>query len=119
MAQAFGVRAATVRSWESGRSQPTGKRREAYGRFLQGLSQRADAQPSAAAQPRTAVLPASRRPESVTRPAAVLRVPDVPRGPQPVTADRTSSNVATAAAVLTGWALVLILLSVYLPQWAA
>ncbi|MER5874107.1 helix-turn-helix domain-containing protein, partial [Streptomyces sp. NPDC002044] len=45
VATAFGVRAATVRSWESGRSEPKGQRRDAYRRFLQGLAQRADLRP--------------------------------------------------------------------------
>ncbi|WP_159002241.1 helix-turn-helix domain-containing protein [Streptomyces sp. NRRL B-3229] len=39
VAAAFGVTAATVRSWESGRTTPTGLRRAAYAAFLSGLSQ--------------------------------------------------------------------------------
>ncbi|MEV7835389.1 helix-turn-helix transcriptional regulator [Streptomyces subrutilus] len=39
VASAFGVTAATVRSWESGLTSPTGERREAYARFLRGLAQ--------------------------------------------------------------------------------
>ncbi|MFB6629628.1 helix-turn-helix domain-containing protein [Streptomyces sp. NPDC056362] len=39
VALAFGVTPATVRSWESGRSTPRGRRKEAYGRFLAGLAQ--------------------------------------------------------------------------------
>ncbi|MFJ6728307.1 helix-turn-helix domain-containing protein [Streptomyces sp. NPDC091281] len=39
VADAFGVTAATVRSWETGRSTPTGLRRAAYAAFLSGLAQ--------------------------------------------------------------------------------
>ncbi|MET7582745.1 helix-turn-helix domain-containing protein [Streptomyces microflavus] len=38
LAAAFGITLATVRSWESGRTSPTGRRRVAYARFLLGLS---------------------------------------------------------------------------------
>lgn len=38
LAQAFGVTAATVRSWETGRTSPTGARRAAYAAFLSGLA---------------------------------------------------------------------------------
>lgn len=38
LAQAFGVTTATVRSWESGRTSPTGARRAAYAAFLGGLA---------------------------------------------------------------------------------
>ncbi|MFE9754688.1 helix-turn-helix domain-containing protein [Streptomyces microflavus] len=38
LAAAFGITPATVRSWESGRTSPTGRRRVAYARFLLGLS---------------------------------------------------------------------------------
>ncbi|MFE0521026.1 helix-turn-helix domain-containing protein [Streptomyces sp. NPDC058954] len=39
VAAAFGVTPATVRSWESGRTTPTGLRRAAYAAFLSGLAQ--------------------------------------------------------------------------------
>ncbi|WP_443054971.1 helix-turn-helix domain-containing protein [Streptomyces sp. NBC_00691] len=38
VADAFGVTAATVRSWEAGRTSPTGRRRAAYAAFLGGLA---------------------------------------------------------------------------------
>ncbi|MGY0021588.1 helix-turn-helix domain-containing protein [Streptomyces sp. cg35] len=38
VATAFGVTPATVRSWESGRTSPTGLRRAAYAAFLNGLA---------------------------------------------------------------------------------
>ncbi|HEY8986842.1 MAG TPA: hypothetical protein VIU15_45645 [Streptomyces sp.] len=54
VAEAFGVTTATVRSWETGRTAPTGLRRAAYAAFLSGLAQglvptpgRAGAAPSA------------------------------------------------------------------------
>lgn len=119
---AFGVRVATVRSWESGRSQPAGKRREAYRRFLQGLAQRADAQPRAAA------LPASRSPESgahrglarreANTPAAVLG-PPAPAAPGDVEEPSVhGARLGAAIAVLAGWVLVLVALGTYLPGWA-
>lgn len=37
VAEAVGVAAATVRSWESGRTSPRGRKRDAYARFLAGL----------------------------------------------------------------------------------
>ncbi|MFJ3422415.1 helix-turn-helix domain-containing protein [Streptomyces sp. NPDC086082] len=39
VAAAFGVTTATVRSWETGRTAPTGLRRAAYAAFLSGLAQ--------------------------------------------------------------------------------
>lgn len=38
VAQALGTRPATLESWEAGRSEPTGDRREAYRRLLEGLA---------------------------------------------------------------------------------
>ncbi|MFJ9544448.1 helix-turn-helix domain-containing protein [Streptomyces sp. NPDC101225] len=38
VARSFGVTAATVRSWETGRTSPTGRRRAAYAAFLGGLA---------------------------------------------------------------------------------
>ncbi|MFF3641181.1 helix-turn-helix domain-containing protein [Streptomyces sp. NPDC002564] len=38
VAAAFGVTAATVRSWEAGRTAPVGARRAAYAQFLRGLA---------------------------------------------------------------------------------
>ncbi|MGW1776318.1 hypothetical protein [Streptomyces sp. NPDC002104] len=144
VAVAFGVRAATVRSWEAGRSEPRGKRREAYRRFLQGLAQRADI------QPRTAVLPASRSPEGSVPPAPAPRAsapgerkPAVPGGgaspsgavapppPAPVAAAVSRSRAVAlvpearwvpwmggVAAAIGGWALMLVLLNTWLPGWA-
>lgn len=134
---AFGVRAATVRSWESGRTTPTGKRREAYRRFLQGLAQRTDL------QPRATSLPASRRPETALRPRPAPLVGDAPemRPAEPARAAETRSaarggvaepalrhageapasgwlpRLGTAAVVISAWGLALVLLDAYLPGW--
>ncbi|MFJ7269069.1 helix-turn-helix domain-containing protein [Streptomyces sp. NPDC099050] len=122
VAVAFDVRVATVRSWESGRSTPTGKRREAYRRFLQGLAQRADLQPKAAS------LPASRRPQQVTAaPPAPGRDVTAPSTapPEPVVGDRGEASaigwlphVAAVAVIFAAWALALVFLDVHLPGWA-
>ncbi|MFD3782121.1 helix-turn-helix domain-containing protein [Streptomyces sp. NPDC058612] len=91
VAVAFGVRAATVRSWESGRSEPTGQRRDAYRRFLQGLAQRANLGPRPAAPPAAslpaaappAAAPPAAAPPAVARPAAVLPASRSPRSDVP------------------------------------
>ncbi|MFD6113048.1 helix-turn-helix domain-containing protein [Streptomyces yangpuensis] len=41
VAEAMGVAAATVRAWESGRTTPRGRKRDAYARFLAGLPESA------------------------------------------------------------------------------
>ncbi|MFE0700896.1 helix-turn-helix domain-containing protein [Streptomyces sp. NPDC058872] len=77
VAAAFGVTVATVRSWESGRTSPNGRRREAYSAFLRGLAQAASAR---------AARPPVPRPEAATRRSpspdvtTVLR-PRSPRAP--------------------------------------
>ncbi|MEJ8642818.1 helix-turn-helix transcriptional regulator [Streptomyces sp. MS1.HAVA.3] len=43
VAAAVGVTANTVRSWESGRTAPRGRKREAYTKFLAGLPALPDA----------------------------------------------------------------------------
>lgn len=142
VAVAFGVRTATVRSWESGRSEPKGQRRAAYRRFLQGLAQRADLRPRAAAAPPSAppsavppfavpplaALPGSRSPEPAVRdrpaaPAAVVpqRVPAAAAADWalPVGAGAPASGwlprVGAVATTLAAWVLVLVLLDAYLP----
>ncbi|MFD7033530.1 helix-turn-helix domain-containing protein [Streptomyces sp. NPDC059917] len=137
VADAFGVRVATVRSWESGRSAPTGKRREAYRRFLQGLAQRADLQPVAVSLPASrshddsAVRPSADRPEAVVPEAAaepgaaVTWEPlaaggvEAPVPPEPGEAPQAGwvRGVAAAVVVVGAWALVLVLLGAYVPGW--
>ncbi|WP_164496343.1 helix-turn-helix transcriptional regulator, partial [Streptomyces sp. ADI91-18] len=43
VAAAVGVTGTTVRSWELGRTEPRGRKRESYAAFLAGLSERAGA----------------------------------------------------------------------------
>ncbi|MFF6990216.1 helix-turn-helix domain-containing protein [Streptomyces sp. NPDC010273] len=57
VAAAFGVTTATVRSWETGRTTPTGLRRAAYAAFLSGLA-RGLAPSSTPAAPSTGIRPA-------------------------------------------------------------
>lgn len=142
VAVAFGVRTATVRSWESGRSEPKGQRRAAYRRFLQGLAQRADLQPRAAApssvappaaalpvsSPPVAALPGSRSPEPAVHdrsagPAAVVpqRTPAAAAAERAlpvgvgVPASGLLPRVGAVATTLAAWVLVLVLLDAYLP----
>ncbi|MFJ7206584.1 helix-turn-helix domain-containing protein [Streptomyces sp. NPDC098789] len=132
VASAFGVTAATVRSWEAGRTSPTGKRREAYARFLRGLAQEpqqraAHRAPAARSGPagsvgpgvpaapeagRTSPVPRARRsPRSVPEPEGR---PDAPaRGPGPgrVPGGRPVSerDLGLTAAALSAWLLILVL----------
>lgn len=127
VAAAFGVTTATVRSWENGRTTPTGLRRAAYAAFLSGLAQGlapaaagTAALPSAVHPPRRAARrrlarPVDRpqgRPEPLPGPSAVSATPEVPpgralvavalpvgAGPDPVApARRRRLRVMTAAA---------------------
>ncbi|MFF4317875.1 helix-turn-helix domain-containing protein [Streptomyces sp. NPDC001568] len=144
VALAFGVRPATVRSWESGRTTPTGKRREAYRRFLQGLAQHADGRPRPTAPP-TRSAPGCGAPErgsmESSRPAeGISGEPERPQPAPPVTAYATALSgarvptprrsaaaaeddgrllprVGAAAVTLAAWVLVLALLGAYLPAW--
>ncbi|MFJ7587314.1 RNA polymerase sigma factor [Streptomyces sp. NPDC097617] len=75
VAAAVGVAAATVRSWESGRTAPRGRKREAYTRFLAGL-----------AAPPEAVVPTGEPAEAKSAraaedPAADPPAPNAPGGP--------------------------------------
>ncbi|MGW2304127.1 helix-turn-helix domain-containing protein [Streptomyces sp. NPDC001809] len=121
VADAFGVTVATVRSWESGRTSPTGKRRAAYAAFLSGLASglasgqsgpfappppsvvrvpsrpaRADASlRSAEPEVRSAAVPAQR----ITRRAVDLEALPVGGGYDPVSPERKRRLRLTAAAV--------------------
>lgn len=69
VAQALRTRPASVQAWEEGRSEPSGDKREAYRRLLEGLAQRfpAPAEPAASAQgPASVVVPAPARPQPTT-----------------------------------------------------
>ncbi|MBO1337958.1 helix-turn-helix domain-containing protein [Streptomyces sp. VRA16 Mangrove soil] len=70
VAQAFGVTTATVRSWETGRTSPTGVRRAAYTAFLAGLAHGLVPPPPDAA--RSSVRAPKRRPASGPSPVVAL-----------------------------------------------
>ncbi|MET8979971.1 helix-turn-helix domain-containing protein [Streptomyces sp. NPDC004539] len=96
LAQAFGVTAATVRSWESGRTSPTGARRAAYAAFLNGLAHGLVPSPAVASRVRRArrpvptlvvrTLPVAGRPGQVARrvlPGRATVTGGLPVGPRP------------------------------------
>ncbi|MET7941983.1 helix-turn-helix domain-containing protein [Streptomyces sp. NPDC005302] len=107
VATAFGVTPATVRSWEAGRTTPTGRRRAAYAAFLSGLAQGlapvvvtdpatasprtpaiAPSPPPAKAltpSPRGASTPSRTRPTAPPPPTAIPRVASPTREPAPRT----------------------------------
>ncbi|MER5950450.1 helix-turn-helix domain-containing protein [Streptomyces sp. NPDC001904] len=64
VAEAFGVTAATVRSWEAGRSAPRGQRRAAYAAFLSGLAHGLVPGPSVGSTPPPTEPPAPRTPRT-------------------------------------------------------
>ncbi|MER8235762.1 helix-turn-helix domain-containing protein [Streptomyces sp. NPDC094049] len=75
VAEAFGVTVTTVRSWESGRTSPNGRRGEAYSAFLRGLGQAEDARtarvprtPTALVRARRSAGRAGRRHDTAARP---------------------------------------------------
>ncbi|MFJ9633226.1 helix-turn-helix domain-containing protein [Streptomyces sp. NPDC101175] len=82
VAAAFGVTTATVRSWESGRTTPTGLRRAAYAAFLSGLAQGLAPAAAGTAPPPAAVHPPRRA--TRRRPARPLDRPQVRPAPRPV-----------------------------------
>ncbi|WP_203237785.1 helix-turn-helix domain-containing protein [Streptomyces sp. CdTB01] len=127
VAAAFGVTAATVRSWESGRTTPTGLRRAAYAAFLSGLAQglapavtdgsatstavhpprrtaqqrvrRPESRPQSRPTPQPPAPEASASPEAVPGRAPVPVALPVGPGPDPITpARRRRLRVAAAAA---------------------
>ncbi|MER5963545.1 helix-turn-helix domain-containing protein [Streptomyces sp. NPDC002057] len=83
VAEAFGVTATTVRSWEAGRTSPTGRRRVAYATFLSGLASgmASGRIQSPAHAPRAEVRDRSRR-QSVDAPRNST-APEVPGAPVP------------------------------------
>ncbi|WP_338692657.1 hypothetical protein V2W30_00510 [Streptomyces sp. Q6] len=93
VAQTFGVRTATVRSWEAGRTSPTGARRAAYAAFLGGLAHGLVPVPTGAHAGR----PGARPPRSPRRPAAT---PDI----RPSVTPRSDRKLPTGTALLAGHA---------------
>lgn len=102
VADAFGVTAATVRSWESGRTSPTGKRRAAYAAFLGGLASGLASGESGpfAPSPRSAVRAPLRpaRADTSRRPAQ----PGVRSAPVPVPAQRITRRAVDLEALPVG-----------------
>ncbi|MFF9685131.1 helix-turn-helix domain-containing protein [Streptomyces sp. NPDC014623] len=84
VARAVGVTAATVRSWERGRTSPRGRRRAAYARLL-GCARHRPLPRPAAGSPAPA-------PETPARPS-----PDTPHTPTPETPPPVGSTPETAA----------------------
>ncbi|MFD5284004.1 telomere-associated protein Tap [Streptomyces rubrogriseus] len=96
VAQALGVRVASIQAWETGRAEPKAERLEAYRRLLEGLSRRfpASAAPSGSSEvlprpdpsgaapsaPAAAPLPSAAAPTAPSRPAAPGRQPAARRG---------------------------------------
>ncbi|MGW6821034.1 helix-turn-helix domain-containing protein [Streptomyces sp. NPDC055005] len=103
VASAFGVTPATVRSWESGHTSPTGKRREAYARFLKGLAQeprthRAPAARSGATDPARSGPPAPSRTPAPARPDPAPRPDEARPASRPDDRPRARSSGTTAEA---------------------
>ncbi|NNN29684.1 hypothetical protein HLK59_04800 [Streptomyces sp. S3(2020)] len=113
VATAFGVTVVTVRSWEAGRTAPTGLRRAAYAAFLNGLAQglvqgQVPAPAGPAASPR---VPAEFRAAPVAPgPAPLPAGLPVGDGPDPVSLARRRRFrlAAVAAGVWTVFAHVMI-----------
>ncbi|WP_353940299.1 helix-turn-helix domain-containing protein [Streptomyces sp. HUAS MG91] len=94
VAEAFGVTAATVRSWEAGRSAPRGRRRAAYAAFLSGLAHGLVPGPSTESTPPPAQPPAP-------RPARVRSSAAVAKAAEESTAASTTETVLRGAAPST------------------
>ncbi|APE23455.1 MULTISPECIES: sigma factor-like helix-turn-helix DNA-binding protein [Streptomyces] len=84
VAEAMGVTKATVRSWETGRSAPRGRKREAYAKLLGSFEP--DGPPSTENPAVSSASPAaSEKPAAAERPPAAEK-PAKPRSPSPVRA---------------------------------
>ncbi|MFD9339796.1 helix-turn-helix domain-containing protein [Streptomyces sp. NPDC060028] len=105
IAEAVGVTATTVRSWESGRTDPRGRKREAYAELLSRL---ATTPPPAPAPPdppdmatapsaAEALTPAAGAPEAARAPSAAEAAAPVPAGPEPAPAPSAAEAAAPAA----------------------
>ncbi|MGW7331999.1 helix-turn-helix domain-containing protein [Streptomyces sp. NPDC054840] len=89
VAAAVGVTAATVRSWESGRTAPRGRKRELYTQFLARLAaQRQDGAPAGASED-------AKTARAVEEPAADPPAPDAPGVEEPA-ADPPAPEAPTA-----------------------
>ncbi|WP_405529535.1 helix-turn-helix domain-containing protein [Streptomyces avidinii] len=99
VAAAVQVTAATVRSWESGRTAPRGRKREVYTRFLARLADPAEAaaptgEPGEAKPARAAEDPAA-DPPAANAPAEPATVEASADGPATVTGEPIATTVAT------------------------
>ncbi|WP_225834628.1 helix-turn-helix transcriptional regulator [Streptomyces sp. NK08204] len=81
VAQALGVRVPSIRSWEAGRTEPKGDRREAYRRLLDGLAARYPAPPAEPAEPAADTSRSARRREP--GPTGSVPTGSVPTGSAP------------------------------------
>ncbi|MFD3976271.1 telomere-associated protein Tap [Streptomyces cyaneofuscatus] len=82
VAQALGVRVASITAWEAGRAEPRGERLEAYRRLLEGLAHR---YPATTPPPAPTTLPAPPPPAEKTpgAPPAAAAAPDTHATPAP------------------------------------
>ncbi|CAC22741.1 MULTISPECIES: telomere-associated protein Tap [Streptomyces] len=87
VAQALGVRVASIQAWETGRAEPKAERIEAYRRLLEGLSRRF---------PASAVPPGSS--EAAPRPDPGAPSPSAPAAPPSVLAAVPSASAAAPTA---------------------
>ncbi|NEB28884.1 helix-turn-helix domain-containing protein [Streptomyces sp. SID14446] len=103
VATAFGVTPATVRSWEAGRTTPTGRRRAAYAAFLSGLAQ--GLAPVALADPapqkkRTPAPPKKRASAPPKKGTPVAPAPSPVRALTPPPRNASASRPATPSATV-------------------
>ncbi|CAM5695831.1 helix-turn-helix domain-containing protein [Streptomyces aurantiogriseus] len=111
LAERLGVSRATVRAWETGRTSPRGRQREAYAHLLTSLARPAAGEPKATARPEkrtrkpapaTAPTPSTERtpataPTPSTEPA-LATAPTPPAGPAPPSRPRRSPFLTPAQA---------------------
>ena len=82
VAQALKTRTASLESWEGGRTEPTGDKREAYRRLLEGLAAKFPATPAGPQPPSPAPTgPAPAAPAAPTAPAAAPEPAPAPAAP--------------------------------------
>ncbi|MFF4231384.1 sigma factor-like helix-turn-helix DNA-binding protein [Streptomyces sp. NPDC001820] len=89
-ASAIGVTRATIRSWETGRTNPRGRNRELYARLLADPAERTGQE----GEPRESGEWSVRRPEPLAQRSA--KPPTVPAAPAPPHPDRPGSPAAAA-----------------------
>ncbi|MFD7085099.1 helix-turn-helix domain-containing protein [Streptomyces sp. NPDC059918] len=95
VATAVGVRASTVRSWESDRTSPRGRKREAYAAFLRSLTPAAEAPGAASPGGPAPAGPAAGAP--ATAPADAPAAPEAPEAPEAPAAPEAPMAPAASA----------------------